>query len=135
MPAGGGLLAHPLWRVLAVDVVVEAGTLLATGRKHRRLELPVQNYDEGKLREVLAMRVPCAACGALMQPFRPRKGKSAGRAERPGRLFLSVTCALEDRFGCARGTAATEATEAVIRNLQALKRGPHQLDLFAGGKR
>jgi hypothetical protein len=124
-------LSHPLWSSLASAIVVEAGTLLATGRKHRRLELPVHDMPDERVKAILAMRVPCAACGAPMQPFRPRKGKSAGRAERPGRLFLALTCALEDRFGCARGHAASDATERVIRAIAASKRKPTQLDLFA----
>ena len=128
-------MAHPLWRVLAADVVVEAGTLLATGRKHRRLELPVASFEPERVKEILSMRVPCAACGSMIQPFRTRKGKTAGRAERPGRLFLALTCALDERDGCSRGNAATDAYEREIRHLEALKRKPAQLDLFGGGRR
>lgn len=127
----GGLFAHPLWPGLVRSIVVEAGTLLATGRRHRRLELPVHEMAVERVKAILAMRVPCAACGSSIQPFRSRKGKSAGRAERPGRLFLALTCALEDRIGCSRGSAASEAYERVLRHIGALKRAPTQLSLFA----
>jgi hypothetical protein len=116
--------------VLAPVVVIEAGTLLATGRKHRRIELPVSEMPLERVTAILAMRVPCAACGSPIQPFRSRKGKSAGRAERPGRLFLALSCALGERFGCARGTAASAATERVIRDVEARRLKPKQLDLF-----
>lgn len=126
----GGLLAHPLWRRLALAVIVEAGTLLATGRKHRRLELPVHDLPLAEVQAILAIRVPCAACGNPIQPFRSRHGKSAGRAERPGRLFLALTCALGDRIGCSRGHAASDAYERVIRAVEAARRAPSQLMLF-----
>lgn len=130
MSSEGGLLTHPLFRSLASAIVIEAGTLLATGRKHRRLELPVSDRPIAELTAILSMRVPCAACGNLIQPFRSRKGKSAGRAERPGRLFLALTCTLQQCVGCSRGAAATEAYERLIRHLEAMRRGPRQLALF-----
>lgn len=133
----GGLMTHPTWALVARSVVIEAGSLLATGRKHRRLELPVAEFSNEQVAAVLAMRVPCAACGSLMQPFRTRQGKSAGRAERPGRLFLALTCPLDQRVGCSRGAAATAAYERVIRHVEQLRsaRVVEQLNLFAGGRR
>jgi hypothetical protein len=134
MMGPGGLIAHPLWRQLAPAIIVEAGTLLATGRKHRRLELPLQGFEPATVGAILDLRVPCAACGNPIQPFRTRKRGSAGRAERPGRVFLALTCTLDERVGCSRGNAASAAYEQVIRHLDALKRKPVQLGLFGGSK-
>lgn len=132
--AGGALAAcvtrHPLWRRIASAVSVEAGTLLATGHRHRRLELCVAQLDGVDVGEVEAMRCACAHCGASIKPFRRRAGKSAGRAERPGRLFLALSCELGDSVGCSRGNACTAAYERVIRDLEARRRGPSQLRLF-----
>lgn len=139
-PEGGAgstppcITRDPLFRRVAPSIVVETGTLLATGRRHRRLELPMTGFCPEDVATIVRHTVPCAACGRHCHPFRARRGKSAGRAERPGRLFIALTCELADRIGCSRGVAATSAYERVMRFLDSLHRQPQQLPLFAGGK-
>jgi hypothetical protein len=111
------LLEHPCFGHVAPFVTVEAGTLLATGRKHRRIELRTERLSDAQIAKVLGVRVACASCGQPISPFRRRRGKSAGRAERPGRLFVALTCSLAESIGCSRGQAATEAYEHLIRAL------------------
>lgn len=112
------LQAHALWRHFSTAIVVEAGTLLATGHKHRRIELHAAGFTDEQVAGLLGLRIACAACTAPISPFRRRKGKSAGRSSRPGRLFVALTCELSARIGCSRGTAATDAYERLIRALQ-----------------
>jgi len=112
------LPTHACWRHIAPFVTVEAGTLLASGRRHRRIELRTCTLTDGQIRKVLGVRIACASCGRPIAPFRRRRGKSAGRAERPGRLFVALTCELGDSIGCSRGQAASEAYEALIGALQ-----------------
>jgi hypothetical protein len=114
------LPAHPCWHHVAPLISVEAGTLLASGRRHRRIELRSERLSDSEIDSVLAVRIACAACGAPIAAFRRRKGRrgNAGRAKRPSRLFVSVTCPLSARMGCARGAAATRAYEHLIAALR-----------------
>lgn len=133
-PEGGAgsprcITSDALFRKVAPSIVVETGTLLATGRRHRRLELPLTGFCPEDVVAIIRHQVPCAACGRLCHPFRARRGGSAGRAERPGRVFVALTCELADRVGCSRGVAATSAYERVVRFLDALHRQPVQLGL------
>lgn len=141
-PEGGRgpacITSDALFRRVAPSIVVENGTLLATGRRHRRLELPLTGFCPEDVTAILQHTVACAACGNPMHPFRTRRGKSAGRAERPGRAFIALTCDLATRVGCSRGVLATAAYERVTRFLEQLRQPPVkpvQLALFAGGKR
>ena len=109
---------HPWWQHFSAALSVEAGTLLASGHKHRRIELLTEGFTDAQVAKLLAMQVRCANCMLPIHPFRRRKGKSAGRAERPSRLFVALTCELQDKIGCSRGKAATEAYERVIKALE-----------------
>jgi hypothetical protein len=116
--------AHPCWPLVAPAVAIESGTLLATGHKHRRIELHTERFTADQVGRILATRIQCAACTHPIAPFRVRRGKSAGRAERPGRLFVALTCELAASIGCSRGKAATEAYEGLLRALSAFKAAP-----------
>lgn len=73
-----------------------------------------------KTRAVLDYRAPCVACGALMAPFRQRKGDSS--------VYLGVTCTQERNNACSRGNAASNAYDRIwslVRN-----EGPKQGDLL-----
>lgn len=108
------LADHPRWPLVAAAIKVETGTLLASGRQHRRVELDARRFSIAEVAELLSIRVACAACGKTIQPLRRRRGKSAGRAERPGRLFVALTCELAENIGCSRGLAATQAYERLL---------------------
>jgi hypothetical protein len=116
------LVEHPRWPLVAPAIKVEAGTLLASGHRHRRIEMEASGFSGAELAEIVLLRVACAACGRAIQPFRRRRGRSAGRAERPGRLFIALTCELADSIGCSRGLAATRAYEQLIFALRAVRR-------------
>jgi hypothetical protein len=118
---------HPCFRHIAGALQVEAGTLLASGRQHRRIELHAGRYTNQQIARLLAVRVACAACQCPVAPFRKRHGKAAGRAERPGRLFVSVACELGQNVGCARGKAASEATERLAAAIVDHRRAPGPL--------
>jgi hypothetical protein len=124
-------MAHPCWRHVLPLITVESGTLLATGRRHRRIELRTNSLTDGQIAKVLTVSIGCAACGGPISPFRRRRGKAAGRAERPGRLFIALTCELAESIGCSRGQAASEAYEALIRALQTASH--EQQTLVSGG--
>lgn len=124
-PLVSSLLAHACWPHLRKCISVEAGSLLATGRKHRRLELHTDRFSDSQIAKVLGVSIGCAACGKQISPFRQRRRGRAGRSERPSRLFLALTCPLDQSIGCSRGRAATDAYEAVIRALQATARPVH----------
>src|SRR3569832_744583 len=109
---------HPWCASFSPALSVEAGTLLASGHKHRRIELLTAGFTDAQVAKLQAMQVRCAHCLLPIHPFRLRKGKSAGRAERPSRLFVALTCQLADKIGCSRSKSATEAYERVIRALE-----------------
>lgn len=56
-------------------------------------------------RDALAYRTHCVACGALMAPFRQRKGISG--------IYLGVSCEQDRNNACSRGNAATHAYDAI----------------------
>lgn len=109
MSAAASLPEHPIWTHIAHRLLVESGTKLASGKAHRRIELDCAGLTEHQLAMVLAVRTRCPSCGDTVCPFRRRFGKSAGRASRPGRLFLALCCPLDVRISCSRGKAASEA--------------------------
>lgn len=111
---------HPCWLHIAPFITVEAGTLLATGRKHRRIEVHTGLLSEWQIAQVLGVRIGCVACGKPVSPFRRRRGKSAGRTTRPSRLFVALTCQLTESVACSRGQAATAGYEQLIAALQRL---------------
>jgi hypothetical protein len=113
------LETHPWWKHFWQALEIEAGTLLATGHKHRRIELRTALFTMEQIAKLLDLRIACAACQAAIRPFRKRAGKSAGRADRPpSRLYVGLTCQLSENTACARGAAATRAYESLIRALQ-----------------
>jgi hypothetical protein len=112
------LVAHPVWKHVAPAVTVESGTLLASGRKHRRFEVRTARFSFAQIAKILSAQIACAACGSPIHPFRRRAGKSAGRAERPGRLFIALTCELSQSIACSRGNAASDAYAELIWTLQ-----------------
>jgi hypothetical protein len=99
-------------------LAVETGTVLASGRAHRRIEIDGSELSQKQFGMLLGVRVACAACGATICPFRQRLGGRAGRAARPARLYVSVACPLDCSLGCARGKAASDATEALAAAVQ-----------------
>jgi hypothetical protein len=114
-PALSGLLAHELWPSLRPHLRVEH-----LG-KHRRLELA--STCPADLRGLaLQVVVPCAACGASINPLSRRA--PSGRGEDVGHVYLSVACPLEVRIGCSRGRAAKVATDAIARALEAANDNP-----------
>lgn len=70
--------------------------------KHSRLELRGPYGVQVKAAQFV---VHCVSCGASIHPFRVRKG---GR-----QAFLAVTCPLNERIGCSRGRAASNAYDAI----------------------
>jgi len=58
-------------------------------------------------RAALDYRVSCVACGALMAPFRQRKGESG--------VYMGVTCTQERNNACSRGRSASNAYDAIWR--------------------
>jgi hypothetical protein len=122
-PLAATLMMNPCWPHVAPLLSVESGTALASGRAHRRIEIDVSKLSDRQLAMVLGVRVACAACGATICPFRRRFGASAGRAARPGRLYTTVACPLDVSLGCARGKAASEATEALAAAIQGYQSG------------
>lgn len=108
------ITAHPLWFRLKPAIIVETGPLLASGHRHRRVELRTLSLSSADVERILSIRVACAACGKSIRPFRHRRGKQAGRARRPCRLFVALTCELVDSIGCSRGRAATAAYERLL---------------------
>jgi len=135
------LMAHAAWPHVAPLLTVEAGTRLASGNVHRRIELESAGLSERQLRMLLTVRVACASCGAGVCPFRQRLRSSAGRTQRPGRLYVSFTCPLDVSLACARGKAASDAAEALAKAIADHRRAPtppqaeahHQLRLRLRG--
>jgi hypothetical protein len=113
MRAAASLPEHACWRHIAPLLSVEVGTVLASSHQHRRIELDASRLSEKQFGMLLGVLVRCPACNAGVCPFRRRFGKSAGRAARPGRLFVALACPLDVNIGCSRGKAASEATEAL----------------------
>lgn len=126
MKVVASLIEHACFPHIAGRLHVEQGTKLASGNIHRRVELDCTGLTERQLAMVLGVRVACAACGATICPFRRRFGKSAGRANRPGRLFTSVACPLDVHIGCSRGKAASDATARLAEAIEAHRRGPER---------
>lgn len=57
------------------------------------------------VRDALDYRANCAACGAVMAPFRQRKGDRS--------VYLGATCVQERNNACSRGSRATAAYDAI----------------------
>lgn len=102
---------HPCWSRIIGSLQVEKGPQLASGKGHRRIELITMGMPDDLIARLQGVNVRCCSCGLPIHPLRARHGKTAGRASRPGRLYLSVACELGQNIGCARGKAASEATE------------------------
>ena len=99
-PPATSLLSHWLWPALRKHLRVET-----TGR-HTRLEL--RDVPASLAADALAIRLPCVACGALVQPVRSRRPPGNKRRDNPtASLYLAVTCTLAQRIGCSRGKAAS----------------------------
>jgi hypothetical protein len=113
VPRSRSLPQTAWWSHVAPALQAEQGAALASGRRHRRIELLTAPFSNEQLARLLLLQLPCASCGAAMFPFRRRRGRSAGRAKRPGRLFVTVACPIGVSVACSRGRAASDATEAL----------------------
>ncbi len=116
------LIEHALWPSLAPYIRVEDYDRDG-GHAHPRHRLEVVAPANGiLLRQLLAMEVPCAACGSAVHPVRQRQSTSV-------HLYLAVACPLDKRYACARSSAAAKAYDEIV----AARRGwldPSQPSLF-----
>lgn len=124
---------HPCWSHLVAGMQVERGTILASGRAHHRIELLTAGYAPERIAAILRVRIACAACGAAICPFRSRRRKSAGRAERPGRMYVSVACELSESVGCSRGSAASAEVERLCAAIHRAQQPQAPAQLQLGG--
>jgi hypothetical protein len=105
-----GLHEQELWPeimpFLRVEVVHKDG-----GAKRPRIRIEVRPLPDGLKARVLAMTMPCVACGLPIHPIRDRHGEWArgGRSGNPAeKLYYACSCPLSVNVGCARGKAARE---------------------------
>ena len=106
-------------------ISVRYGSLLATGKQHVTLELDAKGLTPRQIGTVLSATVACPSCGSRVNPFRSRRGRKPERApEKTGRLFLSATCRLQDSIGCARGSAASNEIDRLVKVILAVQRLP-----------
>jgi|SRR5262245_7810358 len=99
---------HPLVRIQRYD--------RDGGHRHPRHRIEVADPRDSRLRvALLALEVPCCACGRTMHPIRERRGGSPTRHT----LYVAVACPLPVRVGCARGEAAHLEYERIIAAVEA----------------
>jgi hypothetical protein len=102
------LLAHPLWPLIRPWVKIQTYDRDGGHADPRhRIELDAPDNDAFRA-VVLAVTVPCVACGAVIHPIRSRA------ADTHGNLYIAVTCPLNVRMGCARGGAASDAYDQIV---------------------
>ncbi len=103
---------------------VEEGAALSGGGKHHRIELICQRFSEKQIGLLLGVQIACANCGSPINPIRARN-KKAGRAKRPGRLFVAVVCAQAQSVGCSKGKAATAAVARLAKAIRTAQQPSH----------
>lgn len=115
----------PFFRHVVRRIAVNSGTVLATGKAHTTLELDARGLTPRQIGTVLGATVACPSCGSRVNPFRSRRGRRPERApEKIGRLFLSATCRLQDSIGCARGSAASNEIDRLVKVILASQKLP-----------
>lgn len=115
------LLDHPIWADLRPYVHM---TQIGTGVDGRtpRPRIDVQRLPLDLLLRVIAVEVPCCACGRLTHPIRRRAGPVLRRDEDPERatsqgLYYAATCPLDISSRCSKGRAATADYDAMAREM------------------
>ncbi len=99
MSIGISVVHLPVWETirkhLVVDVYDKDG-----GHKDPRIRIGFDDLPETLGRELVALEMPCVACGRPTHPLRRREGDPWTR------LFYSPTCLLAVRIACSRSRAA-----------------------------
>ena len=115
------ILQHPEWPLVRQYLRVEVYGP-DTGRRGARIRLEVDRPADGILiRRLLAIRMPCVACGRAISPVRYRQGMR--------RMYYAGTCGLDVTYRCARGHAARDEYRVVRAALEGRNR-PRPARLF-----
>lgn len=103
------LTEHPIWPTLKPLIRIE-DYARDGGHRHPRHRIEVLTPTREVCDELLAVEMPCVACGSVIHPIRQRHA-TQGR----NTLFVAVTCELKVNIGCARGAAARDEYKKIVR--------------------
>ena len=85
------------------------------GREGRQ-RIEVMREANDTVREyLLGVRVRCAACGAIIHPFRRRVPSKRGN--KTG-LYYAASCATRDNYACSRSKATAQEYARVVAALE-----------------